>query len=227
MCPAKKVSGDTVVDALVGLTRDEEKPYATTTDLAEELDVTAQTIRNNASDIAEDPRVKKGKVGQSSVYWLAVKYDPEELDEPPETEPPANDMTNEEDIEESAGLIRDDLGESETEGESEPGVESAGMAEVSQSPPAPDRETVFRRHSLTLAELSLVVLGTTIVWAVGLELLAFAGLVTLVEINPVPVALLLGLSALGVSSGILGLVFAPVVPIVESFLGIEDAEVGA
>jgi hypothetical protein len=71
MAPQKRVSGDAVVDLLADLTRQAEKPYATTTDIAEGLGVTPQTVRNNASEIADDPRINKGKVGQSSVYWLA------------------------------------------------------------------------------------------------------------------------------------------------------------
>lgn len=72
MARSKRVSGDNVVDVL----RDIEKPYATTTDIAEGLDVTAQTIRNNASELAKDARINKGKVGQSSVYWLADEGEP-------------------------------------------------------------------------------------------------------------------------------------------------------
>lgn len=72
MAPSKRVSGDNVVDVL----RDIERPYATTTDIAEGLDVTAQTVRNNASELAKDARINKGKVGQSSVYWLADEDEP-------------------------------------------------------------------------------------------------------------------------------------------------------
>jgi len=77
MAPSKTVSGDAVVGVLRGM----QKPYATTTDIAEGLDVTAQTVRNNAGLLSQDNRINKGSVGQSSVYWLAERSSHQEKDD--------------------------------------------------------------------------------------------------------------------------------------------------
>jgi len=107
MTPSKQVSGDSVVDVL----RDTEKPYATTTDIAEGLDVTAQTIRNNAGELSQDPRINKGSVGQSSVYWLADSNSPPEgvAGDPGPPEPPdqrgATEPEPERDTNDSKGIL--------------------------------------------------------------------------------------------------------------------------
>lgn len=70
MPPEKRVSRDSVADVL----REMEKPFATTVDLAGELDVTSQTIRNHAEALSMDDRIRKVKVGQSSVYYLEERH---------------------------------------------------------------------------------------------------------------------------------------------------------
>lgn len=79
MTQSRVVSADNVVEVI----RDTATPYATTTDIAEGLDVTAQTIRNNAAMLEQDDRIRKGKVGQSSVYWVG---DAPEATVPPKEE---------------------------------------------------------------------------------------------------------------------------------------------
>ena len=203
------VTADGAVEAI----REAETPFASTGQLADHFDVTRQAIRDQRDRLATDPRIEIGSISNNTVFYLSGSE-----------EPRPGDMGNEEVIAQSKDLFDDD----QPEDEPAPDVESAPEPDVRQSPPPgpsyqpPDRETAFRRNSLALAELSLVVLGATMVWAVGLELLAFAGLVSLVQINPVPVALMLGLSALGLSSGLLGFAFAPIIPRVESALGITE-----
>jgi hypothetical protein len=69
MAPDKVVTADAVVEVLRDL--HEDKPFATTSDIAEGLDVSTQTIRNNATVLVSDDRIESGKVAQSSVYWVA------------------------------------------------------------------------------------------------------------------------------------------------------------
>lgn len=63
----KIIRGDRVADAI----RESDRPFVTTSDIAEYLDVTAQGVRDNANELAEHPEIEKGSVAQSSVYWLS------------------------------------------------------------------------------------------------------------------------------------------------------------
>jgi len=79
----KLVRGERVVDAI----RDASRPFVTTSDIAEHLDVSAQAVRDNAADLSQHDEIEKGKVGQNSVYWLAERESPPER-VTPDTEPP-------------------------------------------------------------------------------------------------------------------------------------------
>jgi len=83
----KIVRGDRVANAI----KESNRPFVTTSDIAEHLDVTTQAVRDNANDLAEHPMLKKDLVGQNSVYWLA-------------NESASN--KNGEDAEKSGGIIR-------------------------------------------------------------------------------------------------------------------------
>jgi len=77
------VKGKRVADAI----RESDRPFVTTGDIAEYLDVTAQAVRNNANHLADHDEIEKGRVAQSSVYWLAKDGKPTEVaeaSEPPE-----------------------------------------------------------------------------------------------------------------------------------------------
>ncbi len=79
--PRKKiVRGERVAEVI----QKSDRPFATTSDIAEGLDVTAQAVRDNANDLAEHPKIEKGMVAQSSVYWLSKNDVPEgaTLDQP-------------------------------------------------------------------------------------------------------------------------------------------------
>lgn len=117
----KIVRGDRVVDAL----NDSPRPFVTTSDIADYLGVTAQAIRDNASELESHPDIEKGKVAQSSVYWLADSDPPEQVTDhtagrggfeetrpDPEPEPTEPDTTESEtgtDSENESGGILDRL----------------------------------------------------------------------------------------------------------------------
>lgn len=62
-----------LADDVVSVLKSLDKPFAMTTDIAEGLDVTAQTVRNNAKMLEMDERINKEKVGQATVYWTEVE----------------------------------------------------------------------------------------------------------------------------------------------------------
>jgi len=185
MPPSKQVSGDAVVDVLADLLHEAEKPYATTTDIAEGLDVTAQTIRNNASEIAEDPRIKKGKVGQSSVYWLAVKYDPEELNGASEHETPASDISGEQSTEPSGEPVQE-FEKPENEPETQPPSRTERLEMYA------NRRTVIGGGVLAALAMVLMPLSGTLVangaLMPGMVLLGLATLTLLLAAGTIGVA---------------------------------------
>ncbi|MGB9954674.1 hypothetical protein ACOZ4F_19970, partial [Haloarcula marismortui] len=52
---------------------DEQKPYLTVNDLAEALEVTKATVRNNAPKVATHPLIDTDSVGQATVYYRAFE----------------------------------------------------------------------------------------------------------------------------------------------------------
>lgn len=58
-----------------------EKPFLTQADIAEELDVSRETVRTHIEDVADHPLIRAESVGQAKVYWRAYSPDDDWGDE--------------------------------------------------------------------------------------------------------------------------------------------------
>ncbi|MDS0284764.1 hypothetical protein [Haloarcula onubensis] len=66
--PRKKVvRGERVADCL----KDADRPFVTTTDIADYLGVTPEGVRNRTDEIERHDEIERGSVGNSTVFWLA------------------------------------------------------------------------------------------------------------------------------------------------------------
>jgi hypothetical protein len=66
VAPRRKVTPESVADAIA----DVERPFASTGDLSERLDVTKQAIRNRHEELVEHDRIEYGQIGRTKVYWI-------------------------------------------------------------------------------------------------------------------------------------------------------------
>lgn len=67
MAREKLVTPQKVSDAIASL----DKPFASTTDIADVLNVSVQAVRNHSEELEESYLLKKGKVDRQTVYWLS------------------------------------------------------------------------------------------------------------------------------------------------------------
>jgi len=65
-----------------------DRPFATTGDVADRLDVTKQAIRNHHDELSKSAMLEHGKVGRQRVYWLADEETPAQVTSTPATPPP-------------------------------------------------------------------------------------------------------------------------------------------
>lgn len=74
-----------------------DRPFATTGDVAETLDVTKQAVRNHTEELGESEELESGQVGKRRVFWLAERQTPEQVVSTPATpRQPENDSTDSE-----------------------------------------------------------------------------------------------------------------------------------
>jgi len=195
--PRKKlVRGDKVEDAV----RKASRPFATTQDIAEALDVSTQAVRNNEEELASYSGLETGKVGRSRVYWLAENGVPEQAE--PDPEPPAGDSrsrefdtepTETEESESESGLL-DKLGLRSDETDSAPAVTEANR---------------LRYRAAVLGEFSALVMLAAAGWLAIGSLSFFA-----VGWGPLwlfvhPALFLLGSSVIALLASVIGIVYAP------------------
>jgi hypothetical protein len=82
--PRKKViTGGNVAEAVEAA----DRPFATVTDIAEHLDVSAQGVRNNYEELQQYEGLEWGKVGQATVFWLPEQETPTQVTSTPATPP--------------------------------------------------------------------------------------------------------------------------------------------
>lgn len=95
--------------AVADTVRDVDRPFCTTGDVADRLDVTKQAIRNHHDELAGSASLEWGKVGRQRVYWLAERESPpQEVTSTPEPPAGTGDTTDgtEPTEEEPMGIIR-------------------------------------------------------------------------------------------------------------------------
>jgi hypothetical protein len=66
------------VDKVVEAVKTADRPFATVKDIAESLDVRAETVRNHQEDIHQSDELAVGKVDRATVYWIAEREEPPE-----------------------------------------------------------------------------------------------------------------------------------------------------
>lgn len=66
MARKKQVKGNRVELAV----KNEDKPFATTEDVANYLNVTSQAVRNNEDNLDAYDGISTGRIGRTKVYWL-------------------------------------------------------------------------------------------------------------------------------------------------------------
>lgn len=64
-----------------------DRPFASTNDIAEGLDVTPQAVRNNREELAECDDLCSAKVNRGVLYWLPSGEEPPEEADTPTDEP--------------------------------------------------------------------------------------------------------------------------------------------
>jgi len=68
----------------------DEKPFVSSGDVADRLDVTKQAVRNHHDELKESHLLEHGKVGRQTVFWQVEDETPAEVQETPSPPPETN-----------------------------------------------------------------------------------------------------------------------------------------
>lgn len=57
-------------EAIINLVQEEERPFSTASDVADQLPIGNDAVRHRLNNLAEDGRINREKVGRSVVWWV-------------------------------------------------------------------------------------------------------------------------------------------------------------